>query len=69
MFQENSGMGQVFTRHMIKKLVGLQVSESGEAAGASEGGTAGRIPFVCLNTPSHVIQFVLYYINQHPKQK
>lgn len=50
---------------MIKKLIGLQVSESGEAAGAPEGGAAGGVPFVCLNAASHVIQFVLYNVNQH----
>lgn len=60
---------QVFTSHVIKKLVGLQVSESGEAAGAPEGGAAGGVSFVCLNAPSHVIQFVLYNVNQHSKQK
>lgn len=62
-------MCQVFTSHMIKKLIGLQVSESGEAAGAPEGGAAGGVPFVCLNAASHVIQFVLYNVNQHSKQK
>lgn len=64
--QAKHGLCCTFTGHGVKKLISLQVSEGGEAAGAPEGGAAGGVSFVCLNAPSHVIQFILYHIDQYP---
>lgn len=52
------------TCHMIKQLIRLQVGESAEADGASEGGSVGGISLICLNPPPHVIELVLHHIDQ-----
>lgn len=58
----------VFTSHWIKQLIGLEVSEGGAAVGASEGGAVGRVSFVHLNAPSHVIQLILNHVDQHSEK-
>lgn len=60
-----------FTRtcHGVKQLVGLQVSEGGEAAWAPERGTVGGVSFICFYPSSHVIQFIFDHIDQDPLQK
>lgn len=60
------GLCLMVTCHRIKKLISLQVGEGGEAAGAPEGGTTCRVSLICLNAPSHVVQFILYHIDQYP---
>lgn len=56
------------TCHGFKQLVGFEVSEGGEAAGAPEGSAVGRVSLVGLDAPPHVIQFVLDHIDQHPRK-
>ncbi len=56
----------ILTSHGVKQLVGLKVSECVRAAGAAEGGSVSRVPFVRLNASAHVVQLVLHHINQQP---
>lgn len=57
---------EMLTCHGVKQLVGLEVSEGGEAAWASERGTVGGVSFICFYPSSHVIQFIFDHIDQYP---
>lgn len=58
----------MFTCHWVKQLVGLEVGEGGEAAGAPEGGTVSGVSLICLYASSHVIQLILDHVDQYPKK-